>query len=341
MSKPVAFSVHDFDLEPKKLKAFDKPKEHVKVWDYLKTIESYNDFPKYIYSLNKGKLLVHLKKITLDQKKKQANLLLVISDKDARDRSFTDTDTGTTRLTDKKANEGDDCRIHLVFYMVSRYKAILGIERERGCGVHANLVRVFLNNLIEFIREKAPELSLYQEDHPSGFKNDDNTYVQLHRTVICNIENRFSNEILNAFKMGRINNLQLIYKETHNQTDNLPFIRRKKSQLHFEVDSQFIPNKVTDQDLIQKTIKKRLNNISDWFKAEKNIPINEQTYRIEYSDEQGYDHNVTYSPSEGLDLLFAKTFKLDPKVFKFEAWEKEPKINSSLCERALIELKRS
>lgn len=341
MNKPVAFSVHDFDLEPKKLRNLDKPKEHVKVWDYFKTIASYKDFPKYKYSLNKGRLLVHLNKITLDQKKKQANLLLVISDKDARDRSFTDLDEGITRLTDKKVNEGDDCRIHLVFYMVSNYKAILGIERERGSGVQANLVRVFLNNLIEFIRDKAPELPLYQEDHPSGFKNDDNSYAQLHRTVICNVDNRFSNEILNAFKMGRINNLQLIYKETHNQTDNLPFIKRKKSQLHFEVDSQFIPNKVTEQEQIQKTIKKRLNDISEWFKTEKNIPIVEQTYRIEYSDDQGYDHNVTYSPSEGLDLVFAKTFKLDPKVFTFEAWGTDPKINLSLCDRALIELKRS
>ncbi|TMS40553.1 hypothetical protein [Acinetobacter lwoffii] len=341
MNKPVAFSVHEFDLEPKKLKDLHKPKEHVEIWDYFAAIESYKNFEKYIYLLHKGQLRVHLRKISLDKSKKQAKLLIVISDKDARNRSFTDTETGDTRLTDKKETEGDDCRIHLVFYVVSKYKAILGIERERGSGINSNLVRVFFNNLIEYIRENEPDLPLFYEDHPSGFREKDGSYIQLHRTVTCNVDNRFSNEILNAFKMGKINNLQLIYKETHNQNDNLPFIRRKKSQLHFDIDSQFIPNQITDQTAIQNTIKQRLNKISDWFKTEEHIPISEQVYRIEYSDDQGYPHNVTYSPSEGLDLLFAKTFKLDPKVFKFQAWEKEPKINDSLCDRALIELKRS
>ncbi|HAV5317767.1 hypothetical protein ABTP12_14805 [Acinetobacter baumannii] len=339
--KPVQFSVHDFDFSPKKVKDFDKPKEPIKIFELFETISNYSNYKDYVYSLRKGQLLVHLNKITIDKKKKQVNLLIVLSDKDARDRSYTDFTTGKTRLTDKKTHEGDDSRLHLVFYVNSTYKTTLGIEKERGSGINPNLVRVFINNLIEYIRSNDPKLPIFYENHPSGFKNDDGTYKKLHRSIDCNIDNRFSSEILSAFKMGRINNLQLIYKETHTNTDNIPYLTRKKSQLHFDVDSQFVPNNVTEDDQIQKTIKHRLNEISEWFTTRKNVALVDQTYRIDYTDNQGYDHDVSYSPSEGLDLLFAKTFKLDPKVFKHQPWETEPKINLSLCERALVELKRS
>ncbi|MFV5524519.1 hypothetical protein VXQ23_07590 [Acinetobacter variabilis] len=344
MSKPVLFSVHNIRFEAKRFsKDHDEPIQPINIWSLFKTISKFN-FSDYSYPLNDNTLISKLKLIEFNDDNKSINLLVVISDTNARNRSYTDTATGETRLTNKKKSEGDDARIHIIIKPnKDNLTASLAIERERGSRINANLLRILLDRCLDFIYENNNKntgiIDLFSEDHPSGFKEDDGTFTRLPKKIKCNIENVFSDEVLNAFKQGKISDLELIHTSQTTKADQHSSFISKSSSFHFEVDPLIIPNKVTEPKEIQQTLIGKLTALwDDTFGKEAQIPLDKHKYRISYKDDYGKTSSYTYTPAESLDMTLAKTFKIDPKTFTHLEWEKLPKINSSLCLRAFAKL---
>lgn len=344
MNKQIQFSVHDIRFEAKRFsKDHDEPLQPINIWNIFKIISKYN-FSDYSYPLNDNTLITKLKLIEFNDEIKTINLLVVISDKNARNRSYTDTSNGKTRLTNKKSTEGDDSRIHLVIKMNSdNLTANLAIERERGSRINPNLIRILFDRVLDYVYEnnktKTEIIQLFSEDHPSGFKEDDGSFVRLPKKIKCIIENVFSDEVLNAFKQGKIADLELIYTSQTVKTDQHSSFKSKSSSFHFEVDPLIIPNKVTEPKDIQKTLIGKLTDLwDDTFGKESPIPLDQHKYRISYKDDYGKISSYTYTPAESLDMTLAKTFNIDPKTFTHLEWGTSPEINSSLCVRVSTKL---
>ncbi|MEB6666319.1 hypothetical protein MXM33_04670 [Acinetobacter vivianii] len=344
MSKPVLFSVHEINFEAKRFsKDHDEPVQPINIWSLFKIISKYNFFD-YSYPLSENTLISKLKLIEFDDKNKFIKLLVVISDTKARNRSYTDTTTGKTRLTNKKKSEGDDARVHVVIKMnKDNLTAIMAIERERGSRINHNLLRILLDRSFDFIyennKDKKEIIDLFSEDHPSGFKEDDGSFTRLPKKIKCNIENVFSDEVLNAFKQGKISDLELIHTSQVTKTDQHSSFVRKFSSFHFEVDPLIIPDKVTEPKEIQKTIIGKISTLwNDTFGKETPIPLDQHKYRISYKDDYGKISTYTYTPAEALDMTLAKTIQIDPKTFTHIEWKELPEINSSLCSRAYTKL---
>lgn len=345
MNKPNIFSVHDFRFEAKRFdKDHELPVQPINIWNLFEVISKLN-FDAYAYPLNENTLISRIKLIESDSKKKCISLLVIISDTKARNRSYTDTSTGKTRLTNKKKTEGDDARVHIVIHLKNdNFSGKLAIERERGSRVNPNLLRVLMDRCLEYIFDENPTntevINLFSEDHPSGFKEDDGSFTRLPKKIKTKIENVFSDEILKAFKQGKIEDLELIHTHQITQSDQHSSFRSTSSSFHFEVDPLIIPDNVTSPEVIQETLMQKFSNLwNDTFKSNTPIPLDQHKYRIKYKDDYGEVATHTYTPAETLDLTLAKTVKVDPRSFVLLEWKEIPEINTSLCSQVFLKLK--
>lgn len=184
MSKPVLFSVHNIWFEAKRYsKDHEEPKQPINIWDLFLAISNFKYF-EYSYPLNENTLISRVKLIDFDPKKNFLSLLVVVSDTNARNRSYTDTTNGKTRLTNKKKSEGDDARVHIIIKLnKDNFTGSLAIERERGSRINPNLLRILLDRVLEYIFENHQNdkkiKEIFSEDHPSGFKEDDGSFTRL------------------------------------------------------------------------------------------------------------------------------------------------------------------
>ncbi|MCO8091442.1 MULTISPECIES: hypothetical protein [Acinetobacter] len=345
MSKPVLFSVHELRFDAKRFnKDFDEPQQPINIWELFKTISKYK-YSEYSYPLLDSTLISRIRIIELDEDKKIIKLLVIVSDLNARNRSYTDSKTGKTRLTNKGKTEGDDARVHITIKSNPDFlTGLLAIERERGSHINPNLLRVLLDRALEYIYENNKSnkdiINLFSEEHPSGFKEEDGTFTKLPKKIKCNLENIFSDEVLNAFKQGKINDLELIHTVQETTTDHHSTFKPKSSSFHFDVDPLIIPDEVVDSGEIQTTIMHELSGLwNKVFKSEQPLPLAEHKYRIRYENDAGKIVSFTYTPSESLDMTLAKTITVDPKTFTHIEWKEIPEINHSLCLRVFSKLK--
>lgn len=345
MSKPVLFSVHELRFDAKRFdKDHEEPIQPINIWNIFKTISNYS-YAKYKYPLLDSTLISRIKLIELDEDKKIIKLLIIVSDLNARNRSYTDSKTGKTRLTNKGKTEGDDSRIHVVINLNSDHlTGTLAIERERGSHINPNLLRILLDRVLEYIYEQnkceVEIAKLFSEDHPSGFKEEDGSFTSLPKKIKCNLENIFSDEVLNAFKQGKINDLELIHTAQETKTDQHSIFKPKSSSFHFDVDPLIIPDKVVNPAEIQTTIMNKISGLwNNIFESKKPIPLSEHKYRIRYENDAGKIVSFTYTPSESLDMTLAKTITVDPKTFTHLEWKEIPEINHSLSLRVFSKLK--
>lgn len=345
MSKPVLFSVHELRFDAKRFnKDHDEPVQPINIWDIFNTICKYS-YVEYSYPLLDSTLISRIRIIELDNDKKIIKLLVIISDLNARNRSYTDSTTGKTRLTNKEKTEGDDARVHVVIKLnPDHFTGLLAIERERGSHINPNLLRILLDRVLEYIYEKNKSnkeiITLFSEDHPSGFKEEDGTFTRLPKRIKCNLQNIFSDEVLKAFKQGKINDLELIHTIQETKTDQHTTFKPKSSSFHFDVDPLIIPDKVVDSREIQTTIMNKLTNLwNDLFTSEQPIPLAEHKYRIRYENDAGKIVSFTYTPSESLDMTLARTITIDSKTFTYLEWKEIPEINHSLCSRVFSKLR--
>lgn len=345
MNKPNLFSVHDFRFEAKRFdKNHEEPIQPIDILDLFKKISTVK-FDGYSYPLNDNTLISRLKLIEINEDKKFISLLVIISDINARNRSYTDSSTGKTRLTNKTKTEGDDARVHIIIYLNNdNFSGKLAIERERGSRVNPNLFRVLCDRCLEYVYEKYSKnsniLNLFSEDHPSGIKDEKGNFTKLPKKIKAKIENVFSDEILNAFKQGKIEDLELIHTHQITKADQHSSFRSTSSSFHFEVDPLIIPDNVTNPEVIQNTIMQKLSALwNDTFDTPAPIPLDQHKYRIKYKDDYGHSATHTYTPAETLDLTLAKMVKVDPRSYTPLEWKEIPEINSSLCLQVYLKLK--
>lgn len=345
MSKHVLFSIHDFRLDAKRFsKDHDEPLQPINIIELFKGISQLN-YSEYSYPLNDQTLISRIKLMEINESKKYINLLVIISDKNARNRSYTDNSTGKTRLTNKTKNEGDDSRVHIVIQVSDdSFSGKLAIERERGSKVNPNLLRILVDRTLEYIYENnatnATVLKLFSEDHPSGFKNEDGSFERLPKKIKTTIDNVFSDAVLKAFKQGKIEDLELINTDQVTKTDQHSSFHRTSSSFHFEVDPFIIPNEVSSPEEIQTTLVTKLTNLwNSTFKNSTPIPLDKHKYRIRYKDDFGEIVSHTYTPAETLDFTLAKTIKIDQRTFTPIDWKETPEINSTLCLQIFLKLK--
>lgn len=149
----------------------------------------------------------------------------------------------------------------------------------------------------------------------------------------------FSDEVLNAFKQGKIEDLELIHTTQITKADQHSAFTSKSSSFHFEVDPLIIPNKMSDPKDIQKTLIGKFTSLwDDTFGKITPIPLDQHKYRIRYKDDFGQISSFTYTPAESLDMTLAKMIRIDPKTFTYQEWKEEPEINTSLCSRIFTKL---
>ncbi|UOH17208.1 hypothetical protein [Acinetobacter sp. NyZ410] len=345
MSKPVLFSIHDFRFNAKRFnRDLEEPVQPIDIIEVFKEIAKLN-YSEYNYPLSEDTLISRIKLIEINEAKKYISLLVIISDKNARNRSYTDNSTGKTRLTNKTKNEGDDSRVHIVIHTNNdKFSGKLAIERERGSRVNPNLLRVLIDRSMEFIYENhktQPDvLKLFSEDHPSGFKDENGAFQRLPKKIKATIDNVFSDAVLNAFKLGKIEDLELIHTHQVTKTDQHSSFHSTSSSFHFEVDPQVIPNEVTSPEEIQTTLVTKLTHLwESTFSKSTPIPLSEHKYRIKYKDDFGEVVTHTYTPAETLDFTLAKTIKIDHRTFTPIDWKETPEINSTLCLQIFLKLK--
>lgn len=345
MSKPILFTVHDIRFEAKRFsKEHDEPKQPIDILDLFKNIANFK-VDEYSYPLHDNTLISKLRLIEVDIKKRLISMLITVSDIKARNRSYTDSRTGNTRLTNKSKTEGDDARIHIIIYLADdNLTGKMAIERERGSRISANLLRVLIDRCFEYIYENNSSdsniIKLFSEDHPSGYKEDDGSFKRLPKKIKCKIENVFSDEILKAFKQGKISDLELIHTHQVTKTDHHSSFISTSSSFHFEVDPLVIPDNIKAPEAIQKTLVQKLTDLwNNTFQSSVPIPLDQHKYRIKYKDDYGQIATYTYTPAESLDMALAKTIKVDHRSFTYLEWKERPEINSSLCLNVHMKLK--
>lgn len=338
------FSFHELGFQSQAIShKSDQPRRVYTVAEVLEYF-SKNDIEKYTYASGKDADQAR-QCYSLPVLKKQEDgyydLLFVVNDKDVKDHSLTNPSTKKTRVNPRAVTEGYDIRAHvgIRIHPTNPYKAFLAIEREAGLA--AERLRVFFNRFLESKRlvTTNEQSSFFFEDHPAGYKKDDGKPVRLQGKVMASVESIWSDDLLNAFKEGKINDVVLINKEYMDDIDTHGVFNQTQSELHFSVSATIVNQMSTSQEQIKKDVYTGFAKLAAMIDFKKKIPIEKQKFRIKYEDEFEKERTAYLNMAEHLELTLVKRVPIPTSSYVVEPISEVFKLNDSLCNRVRAHLK--
>jgi hypothetical protein len=347
MASSIVFSFHELYFQPVSVeKDLSAQKTNIPIKILFKKIEAW-DIEEFNYPFdnnNKNLALRDLKFVKRNyDESAYIQFLLVLTDKQARDRSLTDTVTKKTRIVKKTDNEGDDTRVHVVMRVspTNPDLAYVAVERELGSGIGSEKIRLFFNKILESMRKSEsppPEDSLFLMENANGVKEGD-VFKKIAIKIQTHISNVFSEEALQAIKNGRVDDLVLINDQVVKSSDQNSVFNQTQSEIHYSVSPTIIPLKTVKNEEIQSIFSARIEALGKLLQKEKGIPLEDQKFKLRYKNQNDEPKTVSFDHRNNLELALIKKVSIPVDSFEHQPWDEVATLNSSLCTKIKPHLK--
>lgn len=312
MASDVIFSFHELRFQATALSASaDKPVSMHSVLSVFQKIAQWNSVLPYSHSTAQNTIKFVMPVVRISEDSRFIDLLFVLTDPNRTDRTLTHLDTGATRATARDDREGHDFRSHVVLRLSNthpeKYTALMAIEREHGSGITPNKIRIFLDKLLDEARLRGtPDwAAFFTEPHPSGSQTNGQPDL-LKFKMRTHIESIFSEDVLKAFKDGRVKDIVLHNTKHMDIPDSNGKFRQTKSEMVFKVNSDIIRAESDDYDSMLGDFSEAFNGLTKSVFDTRKIPVLDQKFTIHYQNEYGHERTAHYDPCDTLDLALVK-----------------------------------
>lgn len=235
-------------------------------------------------------------KITVDRNNNRIDLVFIVADVEADPQCARHLVDKTTRLLSRNAGEAADKRIHVVFKIdpAMPFMAQIAMEHERG--VTTRVLVSTLNYLLRDARlNNSATTAFFVGEHPTErYERGTNAGEPKPLKFKIKIEytSVLSDEIIDAFKNGRIKNVEYLRPPTTTgQLDNQGVFRQDNLTVHLKVAAQNVPSNANTKAKLIAWAKSPFKEL-----IANNPDLNNTLFTIRFSDSDGGHRSATYDP---------------------------------------------